>query len=529
MPRKVVVWDDFTGGDFGIASPANAGSTQFNATNVLVYRNGEFGPRPAKVVASTTGLPTTAAAVGAGFSGTPGASWWLVFDNGNMYVYDDFTDSWDTAGGTAMTGVTEAGGTELQPGESFIACAGAGLFQVSHAHNGTNKVRIASGIIPTTISATVTDYKDRLYVADGQRVYYSDASDYTTFNTDNWFDVGNGPPVVSLQWSGDRLLIFLSDSSIWEYRGTPGRDTLRRIYRGARHPWLFHNKRVTTLPNDDVWFVPVDRDHPSRLINNRVVDFPALSWEDAMFDTDDDSFEAIAHHGQMDDEIFLWTSAPVPAIIEELDIMWTNKNGVWTKHSFGLRNPSVVDRLVAHDGQQKFLIISTQSTGTVLHWWDTSLDRPGFSSDQYADINPAPVFSGNTVEFRTGEWWSPGGHEVTVEKVIVDFTMYDDGSSDPSFGVDLDQLSEADFDTGLPATPGDGVRRTRVLAFSTARANASTTGVRRRAISGGVSGGPIPASGFSLRIEDMAAVTIRSIRVVINENTNTPRGHGDYS
>lgn len=517
MAEKVVVWDDWSGGEYGDIPDHHAAPNQFTGMNVVVYRNGEIGPRPG-IRSFTNDSLGHGFITGAGFAGTAGADHWVMVNKAlstDVEIYDGTGGStWVVHSGAITTpsvGLDVTSFEEVDSATTYVLVPTNKLYRFDHVDGG-------STITPLTFTDpdghAIAKYRDRLYGNSGNTVYYSEANDADTWDSSDFFKVGVGPPVRWMGTQRDSLIIITSDSRVYQYTGSPGSDTLREIYTGTRHPWVFYPGQARVLPDGNLLFVPVDRDYPAWLTGGRVVEMDHLSILGGPdYSSADSSSEVGIYRLDEDDEALILFEQDHPTSGQQRAI--TYRDGKWFFFEWGVAN---ISTLASTDGQEVVLLNDgggTDPTVATFYTYNPKLERPAFTSDTYSqpgDNTDTPL----DAYFKTGEWWAPEGQEVTVKNIIVDFTKYDTGA-----GV------QNHFDVGVIriAQHADDTSETAIAyqAFDEDDDSANTTGIRDRHISGGPSGGTIPSAGFQIYIEGIVGCTIKGIRVIIDQNPATPR------
>ncbi len=515
MAQKIVVFDDWSGGEYGDTPAHKAEINQFTGINVIVYRSGEIGPRPGLKAFSNDDLPN-GVVKGMGFGGTPGASFWIATALNELWVYDNTggTD-WDEATGTFNATLVRVEGQEVEVGSSYLIAQGDDVYELAHVDDGSTLTQRTSwSTAATTIGDGISKFRERLWIGDDNILRYSNAADFDV--AAGSVTVGFGPHIRALLWMKDALLIFTADSAIWEYRGTPGvsgKDSLRRIYQGTRHPWVFFPGRALVLPNDDVWFVPIDRDYPAQWFNGFVSEIKHLKLFEGDFAGSENNHDEVRLLPvNEDDELIVLFNTADPTTNKKRALI--KRDQTWSKIEWGITD---LTTYAASDRQERVLLSDGggASAPPDLYTYDPSLERPGFTSDtnaQPGDDSTTPL----DANFTTAEWWAPEGSEVTIKNIIIDFTKYDTGAGVQNhFNVNLIQLARREEES--PDTVS-------MRAFDEDDDTSTAAGIRDRHITYGISAGSIPAAGFKIQIEGIVGCTIKAIRVHLDQNDSTPRG-----
>ena len=530
--EKIVKFDDWSGGDFGVTPPWQTAHNQWTGLNCIVFENGTIGPRPGLKAVSMTAMAQDSVIVGMGFAGTPGSNWWTAMTDQLLWTFSptSSTPSWlradlDEAGASGDFDAvpTNVEGLETASNESYLMSDQDGLYRVIH-ENGPNTTM--TRIVPyDTVTAyegqCITKYKNWLVTADTNKIWFSDRDDFGAYTPTSYYTIGYGPEVAWLGWTKDALLIVMADSGIWEFRGLPGeKATIRRLYAGGRHPWSFSPGRMCVLPNDDVWFVPIDRDFPVRWSGSQIQEMDHLKIFEGDYSgaTGDIDEVRIVPTDEDDECLVLFKDADAGTSKKRALLKRSN---TWTRIEWDSTNSEVaaLGTYAATDRQGLIYISPTTAvgaSGASLYSYDSNLERPGFASDGYASTGDGTA-AHFEAWFETGEWWAPEGQEVTIKNIIVDFVKWNTGYG--SFNVmnfDLYQLSSGENAQAAALN---------LQGFSESRGSAVTTlaGKRDRFILGGMSGGGIPSSGFKLRVHGIVGCAVQSIRIVLDQNPATPR------
>lgn len=497
-----IKWDDFSGGEFGDTPAHRTASNQWTGLNCIVYRSGEIGPRPGIKTFRNTDLPN-GLVKGMGFGGTPGADFWIATATNQLWVND--LDNWDQATGTFANTLIRVEGQEVETGSSYLLAAADDVYELLHVDDGSSLNQRTSW--DTAMVGAVGDgiqkFRERLFAGAANVLHYSEAADFDAAS--GTVDIGFGPVIRFLGWQKDALIIITQDSGIWEYRGTPGgKDSLRRLYQGTRHPWVFYPGRARVLPNDEMWFVPVDRDYPAQWLNGFISELKHLKvFEGRFAGSEDDSTEVRILPVDEDDECIVLFNDADPSTAKKRALIKRDKT--WSKIEWGV---SDITTYAASSRQEHVLLSNGGGAGSPpdLYSYNPRQERPGFTSDglaQPGDNSTTPL----AANFSLGEWWTPDGSLVRVKEIIVDFTKWKTGQSETShFDLDVEVLSHG---------AEEGTTRQVWAAFDEANATATTIGTRDRHVARGVAGSPKRGAGFQIHLDNIRACTIREINVII--------------
>lgn len=414
---KIVRYDEFSGGEFGAIDPGKAPAHTFHAKNMLVYRNGQIGPRAgAKALAYTS--VGNGVVVGMGWRGTPNVDlWWVV---GTAVKYAN-SRSVGSAAGT-FTGALASTPTAVE----WVAVGNDDTYLVSYG----DKVYHLSHLGPTNAAvsgspggADITVHGQRLFVAGGpsdlDKVFYSDLADFDTWGASSYFFVGNASGAVRGVWSQRNHLTILTQNGEWwvltgEVGGTP---TLRRVTGGGVDPWAAGPNTAEINGADLLVHVPINSDFPAEFDGSSIQEHRHLEVNSGTPFTGATDLKVV--RGMRPDEALIVFPTTKKFAID--------RNGVWTFHTSEL---SAISPFVVSDGQGQIIFCKngTVSTAAEFFTMKLDLDRPGFVGDglsQPGDASTTPLDC--TLDFPIE--WSPPGKERRVRSVTVDYTKWDTGNT----------------------------------------------------------------------------------------------------
>jgi len=349
-------------------------------------------------------------------------------------------------------------------------------------------------------------WRDRLYFAshdndtETQRIWYSDAGAFTTVGASSYFDVGYWWPIWSMTPIRNGLLIGTQGAGWWVLTGSPATGTLRQVYTRGECD------RPPSLVVDDMercWFFP-QNERPLAVTNGS-------TWD---FDTYEHLFlPGTEHHGDFSygnrDVMFTTVNSSGSNGNKILSM----HNDVWVKSTAGVN----IDGPITRYSADYFLLASggsgDSSTGTAadFYWYDCSLERPGFASDDNAqpgDGSTTPV----NATLNTPEWVEPSGHMVRVRSVTFDFIKYDTGSASTN------NITCTVRSTSKYQSSGD-VDST-AISWSETPGSASTSGISDRYQ---MNFHTPWAGGFQLRLSALRGVKIKGITVEYESEGETKR------
>lgn len=508
-----VVYDDFSGGEYGHVGGANAPDNSFTGRNVTVYRTGLIGPRAGiKELAFTPGagefsnmwrVIADGADTSVGLGSTPDA--WYVKASGSVYK--------KSASGTFNIGTITAPTRAPQ-----AVHLGLGKYVLTNFLDATYIVNLNDNTITPITGApgctTVAIYSDRIFLANNgtsggyKRVFYTEVGAYTTLPGANYFDVGSRAGVAAMLAQRDHLAIATEDGSWWVFRGAGSSASVRKITAADWPHWSFNPHAVANLTDDIILEMTPLGDWPATFDGTRIDHYyPAGPVGDSTPYTGTTGIRIMAGR------------RPQEALIIRPDatngaLGYVQRDGIWTLHTF----PTDISYVGSATGTGQFTICKLGEAGVeegAFYEYDMNLDRPAFTNDTHArpgDLSDDP----NDSYFYLPEWWSKPGTEVRVRQVIVDFIKYNTGStSNNLLTVELTCFGMFENDgTEAPASQSweeDG----------SVAAAAGTAGVRdRRTFNFGEQG---YGAGFQVVMAEVAGIAIRCITVVLDTQPSTPR------
>jgi hypothetical protein len=500
---KTIVYNDWSKGEFGRIAPERAPEGSWTGKNMVVYQNGNIGPRPGLRKIPLTDVPE-GEITGIGFVPTPGSStsavWFIVGTKVAMFralgpaldVSLSFQDLDDEV----------PDGSFVWFKESVRQSFGLTYFTIPEDKGYAFDIELAvlDGTYGIPAGSDIEIYKDRMLVADdgatSPRIYYSSAATFDDFPAENYFDVGASWPISSIIEFKDSLCIFTYDG-VWLLTGALTDDntdvTLRRISET-----LVPEPRTVLRTNEALFYIPNSRSAPV-MYNGTVGDERVLKhledWKEVFHDA-----TGMASYGNRD--IHFLSSAGTG--------LW-RKNDAWTTHDYEVTvGPYQVryfdDHIVLTDGGAE---------GEESNWYTLAmnLNRPAFTSDTLAqpgDDDDTPI----DAYIRLPDHVAEVGEEVRVRKVEIEFYDYDTGTVEDN---NMDVVVTA---INRYRLPGDAEVQTS--SYTGPTIEGSEEGVRRRTIRpfgmGGYHG------GFSIAIENIRNVAISRVIVDFETREMTPRG-----
>lgn len=490
MSKRTIVYDDFSGGEFGSLEAWKAPANTFTGTNMIVTRSGELCVRPG--VRNTT--PSNAnpygslSNIGGSTESSFGVSYVWYTDGAAVRRFNpcDVPTPVTTAATGVFTGI---------PFGIFNSPSGS-IYYIVTGNEGVYSYD-PFGHTLTTLNGTrdgqsVCQYGDRLMVSNGANLHYSDASVFTSFPTANVIVVGDASDdITALMPQKNHLLIFKGTGGIYMLTGVPGvNETLRQV---TRHIGVYLHPAVNRSLNEKVWFHNIKSFYPSVFDGAEVRDLSYLGLQNIGASA---SASAVAQVRSEDPDAAcilvrpLNTATPSPFSSPVL----LRHRGIWTRHDFGTTihselNPSMgaadtiegflaSPRTAQHPQVTPVLTWAgvTQDGGIQLRFysWSPFMDRPG---TEYQTTGYAPERAGDNSSAQVAgnvafpEWHADLGMEVRVREITVDFRKWRTGGS---------LTNHFDLTATALRTYDNGARTSRTLAWDEADVLSGDTGTQDR-------------------------------------------------
>lgn len=456
--RKVICYDNFSGGDWGRRQAWNAKANQFNATNMMVYRTGELGVRPG--IRNVTPAAATETDAIRFLSQYPQDPTRVVYGRGTggsaqiHYFTPTVTNTRSTYTG-AFGGIGNVGW--FYSGQRLYLASSSGIYSLDTS---------AITALNTSFSARyIAAYNDRLAVASnaGTLRYNgltAGVSDFTNWPAANIIPVGDNVDPITAIWSQrSHLTIPKRSQGIYVLTGQLGvNETLRQASsNNGPNAFLTDGFDSCSTKNDMVWWLDMRRQSPTFFDGARAhtPDTVLLSGNPTI------SLYYMADFRTLDDDgLIVCPSTTEPT--------WVYYRGTWTKHSFGrIVGPHVVSvqgfaPLTASETSDLVSVdtaVFCTLSGTVAPVFSSlvfGLDRPGVefsaalnatNSEHAGDFSTAQV--SGSVEFP--EYRADDGTEFLVKAVQVDFRSWNtNGSLTNHFDVTVDALRT--FNSNAPSS-----------------------------------------------------------------------------
>lgn len=498
IEKKMRVYDNWTGGNWGAEGPVNAAVTnpfKYRAVNLQVYANGSLGPRPGWCPTSLTGTPPSSAS-GADFYGfiwlprpsTESGMALYVSALGSSVRLDLDSMAWQTSvlgTATGLEGVVESNAGNFTFINPQTVIVGATKYYNPHTNAATTTITYPSSFAPTHTSF----YKDRLYAwGDAtyqNRVYYSDFGTFATFTAGNYFDIGVGSatsttrPRIRGSWVIKDTLMFLvtpgditnndAYGEIWVLQGANAiTGTLSRVDKGKVPLYA----SLSTVHHEVLIGMDFSFGRGAVMLSPQGIESEALSFLRPGNEQYQEGWGRSPASSYGEDSLILpyigaaFTEPdtadptadadnPVGDYAEIGLQAWELVHGVWTKSLWfnGAVAETVdtspiinfVHAVVPFQGNKLLMLTNAESdlSGTWrVHHRDICLDRPGRSTDTWSRGSEHHIDLTGTPFDLNCQLWLPEemadiGCGVHVSRVVVEFDYWKHADFQPA--------SQADF------------------------------------------------------------------------------------
>ena len=507
-----VVYDKWDKGEFGTMNPAQAPNGSWTGNNVVVYKDGMIGPRPGmREVTPTTSPSKSGPLLGLGFS--PVAQ---THNRPIFFILEDRAYAFDPSDTATLQSATpdltdppaDTDASRVLSKESCRLIGDEIYFTVNDdaAYRLNLRTTAASGAGSQPVLTRITDsdpegqgtdielFRDRMFVANGGvRVFYSDAADFDTWASGSFFDVGAAYRVIEMLTFRDALVLFTQWGTYTFTGSSPADGTLRRTSET-----LAPLDKASVATNNDILYIPSSRSAPVTY-NGSYGDEQKLmhleEWKSAA-----QNAYGVQSYGNRD-VLFLSGGS---------DLLW-RKNEAWSFHTMGGDVGPWITRYF--DDNVLLAYPGTASVDPRFYMLSMNVERPGFTSDQYAqpgDDSDTPL----NAFFALPTYLAPEGKELRVRSVTVDFIKYDTGSSVANnISVQTETLY-GELEQGYSQSAPNPV-----VLFNEDGEFATPTGLRQRKVMRGTAG-PF-GGGYRLSFLNLRGVAIDRV-IVEFEQRDSP-------
>ncbi len=499
-----VVWDTFSGGEFGALSEDHPPANSFTGSNMSFTVGGTLVPRSGLTPIVVSGLPAGKQVSLLGYNGytTGGGVAWCVLDDGTVFKFNpDGTPPFAATGpyvGAAMSMPPLSYSVVEDPlhNDTYfgLSTAAGSIVRASHTPQTTLAIAVPSLAQGPSV---LCEYQDRLMCAQGQTVAYSNAADFGTFPATNFFLCPGVGRVTAMVDMHSYLLIGLDNGHWWALSGTPGtgNDSLHRVYTGqlaGATPAL--PQSLAQVNNSQIWFVGAGNDYPSLFTGALVRD---VRWLTGLGTTNN----RVIPLGSSGDYL-VWSGQGVTFPFSRV---YARVNGAWTRHDFGAPvSGNNLSNTAAVCANNRVVTVDTPPAGipSNFYLWKPRLDRPPIPGADEATLDGFTVY---TPFVNLPIAWAPPATEWAVRAVHVDVDAYNNGVSDPTVTV-------AGSATG---TQDDGDLPTTANTQTIVRSEVAATGTRRRLTF--TFGEAAFGAGLRIGLTGINAVEIRRVTAIVEQ------------
>lgn len=498
MARKVVVFDKFTGGEFGKMSGLNSPPNSFHASNMLVYSTGQIGVRAGIKEKTPSGVPV-GIILGFGNTPVPTKDAWFTIGN-TVYTFDMLNGNnlLTATGSTAGTATTIFDSTVLNT-DVYITAKGKTNSYMVTVNTGAGVPAAVSTLTGSPSGRAITVYGQQLIIGDitGSLAYnirYSAASNFNSWPAANFEPIGDGWFINGLHAQRQHLVV-TKQNGFYVLTGVPGDNLVIRKVSNDFGP--LGSAESTIGLNDLMYTYPIFGTQPGSFNGSRA---------NRMFH--------LANHFSFSGtgDVFPPTNGVTALTDTNHGAVWlektTNKmialiNGVYSYHTFGVNISGFTSKYGGTGG----LVVTTDggSAGTSgkFYVWDSRLDRPGIEGqvhDRAGDASATPV----TGTLQLPEYWERGGEEFYVKTVLVEFTKWNTGGN-----------ANNHFDLVVTAkgTYQGGDATSNTVSFDESPASSSASGTQARRIFG--FGEQQVGNGFQLDFTNIRGIAFDKIEVIL--------------
>jgi hypothetical protein len=520
--QAIVEYGEFGGGEFGVIGAAKAPENTYESKNMIMYRNGWFGPRMGATSLDYEDLEV-GEVLGMGWRGTSGADLWWI--QGEDVWYAESNVIGDTA--AKFTGDLDSAPTlqtqYIEWGDRFtyFTSYGDGTYVLDHVTFTCTKVTDAPGC------RGIAWYGERLCVAGStgntNRIFFSEVGDPNDWSGGGFLDIPTvSGSIVGLWTQRGHLSVLTQNGEWWIVTNAIGTDAevVRRVSGGGVHPWNSSAEATAILGSDNIIQVPLNSDYPAWFNGSTVTEERSVTINATVAQQGEGTVKVI--RGFRPDEAMI--------VFPGTGNFALYLNSVWTFHHFDVGTElapviPVISKFFVSDGQGRIMFTDGGAEDAEPEFYVLVLnvhDRPGFSTDPQA--SPADLSDGAFEDCYVyfPEFQRPDFREHRLHQVVVDFEEFDCGSTvECTFTVDAitrDLYRIPDISTGEEACTaqtyslfpddwttgeGDGRRKRKVFGFGTDSRYGSSV---------------------QLRIYDVANVVIRRVQMVTEMRTGVPYG-----
>lgn len=484
-----VVYDDFSGGDYGSQDGSKVPLNSFSALNMIVTDDNCLIPRPGLSNHTPTGMPNGKVVAMAPTS-TPTRDMLIIVGN-KVYTYNKNDGTNFNEIGTLAVTPTLAIYPKQSTTEFYITVPGDKCYKLDPVTNTIDPYDTSPG------GTEVELVGQRLVVAGADAVYriqFSDPADFDSWPAENFVDIGDFWQITAMR-SQRNYFIVMKREGYYVFSGAPGTSAaavrLVSADRGPLHP----GQAVVDL-SDMIHVVSAFRNQPHQFDSVNVTG--ALSQKFLNKDVrDGETPELPLVFGVAESQGDQTPSSVLFAQGDGENKALLNHNGAWTRHEFSVD----ITGMVRGGETGDFYLTDGGDTGTPGNIYAVQFteSRPAFTTDTFSqpgDDSDVPVDASITLpEIQVpASRRTTAATDIAVRQVIVDFWKYNTGASEDNqidiaidaqgrfpvgtgdASTDTYSWTEAGTEAGL--TIGDVKRERLVHGFKSARAMSAAVSLR---------------------------------------------------
>lgn len=430
--QHVVAYTDFSGGEYGDlpVHEARSRGNMWHGSNIRRYRDGRLGPRAGLKAISISSVGN---GILWGLGQTPSSNiWWI---KGDTWYFNNAGAAQAASGAFSSTPtafVRHKESVRNLNGFLYVSIYGGKTYSIGWTATPWTRLDLTD-----SDGQDIELYGERLALAapGSIGVVYSEGGDFSTWDVSGYLPVGYYGDIYHVLAQRGGLTILKGDA-LWRVQGTlGGSNVLRKIARSLP-PSQYG--AVLDDSTDLIYYVPHIRSAPVTF-DGATPD--AVSLEHLDWNTAASQFEVMAAYSPENRDILFTEKTGAAGLLRAM--------GAWSFHTFGI-NPKAVTPF----DTDKFVLATAGAAGSppTFHYFDTSLERPAFTSDTYAspgDGSSTPL----TAWFELPEYVHPDGSECRVAAVVVEFVNYNTGSATANtFTVEITTTRQMNTAGGTVAT-----------------------------------------------------------------------------
>lgn len=509
MARRVVVYNDFSKGDYGHMESWNAPKGSWTGVNMYPTLAGELAVRPGLQEESMTiGSGDNIAHAGINYSGEL-----LTIDFSGVVRNQSTPAAAPIAGGTVTDGCLTPSGDNF-----FFTAQGAG-----------DSYLITMATTPTITTLTgspggrcIVEYGVRLVVGtlndttNRNVLQFSAASDYNTWPAANTIRVGSDSSAIKALYVQDDHLLIAKPEGWFVITGPIETGTLRRL-NSLPTPNRARQGFITGL--DKLGYISADSFSPFIMTTaygqeHKLLSMDVESYANGMLKGDDMwwlVYQDILNSNTLD--MWIWDNDKwVHWQVEMDEIGYPGYAQVsWV---LGLnRETSFAQPPQQYEGRKIYMLVedADQTEAVQVFRWNIGRTGMPLPADFYVSPGDNSLTSKVVGNFSMPEWYSDEGSEIMVRGVTVEFRAWDQDTGETNhFDVAVDAIRV--YDNNAPITSATLEYDEDEALASDGRAGT----LKRRTFSFGDQG---HGNGFQVHLSNIRGCSIRRIEVIIESQS----------